>query len=108
MGDICGDNRFEVIAKAKKHLLESTNIDSLEEEMRVLDNFLFRCWQMGWLDRYDETATVGSMKESVEIITIHVDTPEGKTVSKIDVPLSELVKCYMDVHYPLSNNKNVS
>lgn len=43
-----------------------------------------------------------------EIVTIHIDTPEGKTVSKIDVPLSELVKCYMDVHYPLSNNKNVS
>jgi hypothetical protein len=48
------------------------------------------------------------MKEGDEIITIHVDTPDGKTVSKIDVPLSELVKCYMDVHYPLSNNKNVS
>lgn len=48
------------------------------------------------------------MKEGDEIITIHVDTPEGKTVSKIDVPLSELVKRYMNAHYPLSNNKNVS
>ena len=46
--------------------------------------------------------------EKDEIITIHIDTPEGKTVSKIDVPLSELVRCYMNVNYPLSNNKNVS
>ena len=54
MMDMCGDNRFEVIARAKKHLLDATNIETSEEEMAVLDNFLFRCWQMGWLDRYDE------------------------------------------------------
>lgn len=53
MGDICGDNRFEIIAKAKEDILNSTNISSSEEEMNVLDNILFRCWQMGWLDRYD-------------------------------------------------------
>lgn len=51
--EICGDNRFEIIAKAKAHLLEATNIDTSEDEMKVLDTFLFRCWQMGWLDRYD-------------------------------------------------------
>ena len=43
--------------------------------------------------------------EKDEIITIHIDTPEGKTVSKIDVPLSELVECYMNVHYPLQSHK---
>ena len=53
MNEICGDNRFEIIAKAKAHLLDATNIDTSEDEMKVLDNFLFRCWQMGWLDRYD-------------------------------------------------------
>ena len=52
--DICGDDRFEIIAKAKAHLLEATNIDMSPKEMEVLDNFLFRCWQMGWLDRYAE------------------------------------------------------
>ena len=51
--DICGDDRFEIIAKAKAHLLEATNIDTSPDEMKVLDNFLFRCWQMGWLDRYE-------------------------------------------------------
>lgn len=54
MSDICGDNRFEIISKAKEDILNSTNISSSEDEMKVLDNFLFRCWQMGWLDRYNE------------------------------------------------------
>ena len=50
MGEICGDNRFEVIEEAKKRLLQSTNIESSPKEMEVLDDILFRCWQMGWLD----------------------------------------------------------
>lgn len=54
MAMICGDNRFEIISKAKEALIESTNIEDSPEEMAVLDNFLFRCWQMGWLDKYDE------------------------------------------------------
>ena len=57
MNEICGDNRFEIIAKAKEHLLDATNIDTSEDEMKVLDDFLFRCWQMGWLDRYYEPKT---------------------------------------------------
>jgi len=54
MNMILGDNRFEIIAKAKEDLIRSTNIEKSEEEMKVLDNILFRCWQMGWLDRYEE------------------------------------------------------
>lgn len=46
----CGDNRFELIAKARDALLESTNIEDSPNEMAVLDSILFRCWQMGWLD----------------------------------------------------------
>lgn len=41
---ICGDNRFEVIELAKKDLIESTNIETSTDEMKVLDYFLFRCW----------------------------------------------------------------
>lgn len=52
--EYCGDNRFKVIEKAKEAILESTNIESSPEEMAVLDNFLFRCWQMGWLKKYEE------------------------------------------------------
>ena len=52
--DVCIDDRFEIIAKAKQDLIESTNIETDKSEMAVIDNILFRCWQMGWLDRYEE------------------------------------------------------
>lgn len=48
-GDICTDNRFEIIAAYKKKLIEGTNIESSPDEMAVIDNILFRFWQMGWL-----------------------------------------------------------
>lgn len=53
MNAVCGDNRFEIIKKAKQDILKNTNIESSEDEMKVLDDFLFRCWQMGWLNRYE-------------------------------------------------------
>ena len=53
MNYTCGDNRFEIIQKAKDHLVASTNIESSPEEMAVLDNILFRAWQMGWLEKYE-------------------------------------------------------
>ena len=33
MSDVCGDNRFEIIAKAKEDLIESTNIEMSPDEM---------------------------------------------------------------------------
>ena len=54
MNEACTDNRFEIIDRAKKGIIESTNIESDPDEMKVIDNFLFRCWQMGWLDKYGE------------------------------------------------------
>lgn len=54
MNETCNDNRFELIERAKKDLLENTNIDTNPDELKVLDNFLFRCWQMGWLERYND------------------------------------------------------
>ena len=65
MGDICGDNRFEIISKAKEDILNSTNISSSEDEMKALDNFLFRCWQMGWLDRYNEEKKQSMIKSII-------------------------------------------
>ncbi len=50
-GEACGDDRFELIAKAKAKLLDCTNIESRPEEVAVLDSILYRCWQMGWLDK---------------------------------------------------------
>lgn len=51
--EVCTDGRFEIIAKAKEDLLNSTNINRSEDEMKVLNSFLFRCWQMGWLKKYE-------------------------------------------------------
>ena len=56
MNTTAGDRRFEIIAKAKEDLIRSTNIETSEDEMKVLDSFLFRCWQMGWLDMYERKA----------------------------------------------------
>ena len=55
MNITAGDERFEIIAKAKEDLIRSTNIETSEDEMKVLDSFLFRCWQMGWLNGYEIT-----------------------------------------------------
>ena len=57
---ICGDNRFEIIEKAKEMLLNATNIEDSKEEMKVLTNILFRMWQVGLineekLDKLNET-----------------------------------------------------
>lgn len=59
MNETCKDNRFEIIKKAKQKILSGTNIDTSPDEMKVLDNFLFRCWQMGWLDCYDTSKSSG-------------------------------------------------
>lgn len=55
MADFCDDNRFELIEKYKQKLIEETNIDSAPDEMKVLDTILFRFWQMGWLDKLEQT-----------------------------------------------------
>lgn len=54
MGDICGNNRFIIIKRAKEDIIQSTNIESSKDEMNVLDSFLFRCWQMGRLGKYNK------------------------------------------------------
>lgn len=54
MNEVCNDDRFLIIKKAKEHLLEATNTNTNPDEMKVIDSFLFRCWQMGWLNQYKE------------------------------------------------------
>lgn len=54
-GSICGDNRYDVINAAKHDLFFSTNIQQSPDELKCIDSFLFRCWQMGWLWEYDDT-----------------------------------------------------
>lgn len=52
--DCCTDGRFEMIERVKTKLIEATNIETADDEMKVIDNILFRFWQMGWLDMIDE------------------------------------------------------
>lgn len=50
--ELCNDDRYVVIEKAKKQLLEQSKIKAGPNELAVLDAFLFKCWQFGWLDAY--------------------------------------------------------
>ena len=52
--DCCTDDRFEMIERVKNYLKEATNIETSEDEMKVIDNILFRFWQMDWLKMIDE------------------------------------------------------
>lgn len=52
--DTCNDNAFELINKYKSELIEKTNIETSPDEMRVIDNILFRFWQMDWLDKIEQ------------------------------------------------------
>ena len=71
--EVCGDDRFDLIAKARETLIDRTNIEMRQDEMNVLDSILFRCWQMGWLDQLRDTpeqavaATLGSEPDETEL-----------------------------------------
>lgn len=65
-GEICGDDRFEIIEKAKQAILEETNIKDDKAQMAELDGFLFRCWQMGWLKKYEQTNEGQALLYAVE------------------------------------------
>lgn len=47
--DCADDNRFEIIKAAKQKLIRDTNIEDSPDEMKVIDSFLYRCWQMEWI-----------------------------------------------------------
>lgn len=43
---LCTDNRFKVIEELKNYIIEATNIETSPDEMKVLDDFCFRLWQL--------------------------------------------------------------
>lgn len=71
MFEVCGDNRFEVIAEYKKKLIEGTNIESCPKEMAVIDSILFRFWQMGWIPAAD----VEPKRKTGRWIDVYVSNP---------------------------------
>jgi hypothetical protein len=85
-GNICGDNRFELIELAKSRLIEDTNIEDGPDEMAVLDDILFRCWQMGWLDKaLDGTCHL------VTVIDSATDWPENQKCDQCGEYVSVIV-----------------
>lgn len=42
------ETRFEIIEKVKKDILNSSDIISTHEEMKILDKFLSWCYDNGW------------------------------------------------------------
>lgn len=63
MNGVCGDNRFEIIAKVKEHLIKATNIERQPEELKYADNILFRLWQLGYFDSVEK---ISKLEEQVE------------------------------------------
>lgn len=70
---ICGDNRFEIIEKAKEMLLNATNIEDSKEEMKVLTNILFRMWQVGLIN-----------EEKLEINKLQKENSIEEDITKIN------------------------
>lgn len=66
MNYVCGDNRFEIIEQYKNELISATNIESSPEEMAVLDNIIFRFWQMGWLKGQEAEWVYGEDETGVD------------------------------------------
>lgn len=63
--NLCDDNRTATIEAAKTALIKGTNIEDSPEEMKVLNSFLLRCWQMGWLDRYAPPRHFNAMPKEI-------------------------------------------
>ena len=81
---ICGDNRFEIIEKAKEMLLNATNIEDSKEEMKVLTNILFRMWQVGLINEekldINKLQKENSIEEDIKLLEeldwLYLDKPE--------------------------------
>ena len=90
-GEICTDNRFEIIAAYKKKLIESTNIQSSQEEMAVIDNILFRFWQMGWLPPipHGRLIDADALKETMEAYDYDYYIGDAPTIIEAEPPESD-------------------
>ena len=82
MCDTCDDSRFELIGKYKQKLLDATNIEDSPEEMAVIDNVLFRLWQIGWLEKLEQFGNSERLSSSCGHEKDHVADP-GKMVGDL-------------------------
>ena len=94
MSDLCDDNRFELIEKYKKELIKATNIETAPDEMAVLDNILFRFWQMGWLDKLELPSAQTDVAR--DIATIIENERDMRVIKKN----AEIIHCRDCKHEP--------
>lgn len=100
MADLCTDNRFELIAKYKQKLIEATNIEDRKCEMDILEDVLFRMWQMGWLDRLEMTPRIEMLQDD----TLMVRADEGQFEKVGRVILSYKTWCKIFYQDEVANN----
>ena len=98
MAEICGDNRFELIEKYKTKLIEATNIETAKDEMVVIDNILFRFWQMGWLDKLEaDVVPKSEVEKFAEEIKLEFYREFDEIIPSIMADkIDELKKKYME------------
>lgn len=87
---ISGDNRFEIIEKAKEKLLNATNIEDSKEEMKVLTNILFRMWQAGLIN-----------EEKLEINKLQKENSIEEDITRVKQRIED-VKEYIEYGLPYS------
>lgn len=97
MNEVCNDNRFDLIAKYKQDLLDGTNIKTSPDEMAVIDNILFRFWQMGWLLPTPRTNGdhIRAMTDE-ELAKFMHDCPPTKQGSICLCPSEKCDNCWLD------------
>ena len=95
MCDVCCDDRWEVIAAARDDLLRSTNIQDSPSEMAVLDDFLFRCWQMGWLDKYITPNRKPTAPERYPAVVQAAEAATGHTLTNARSRANTLIRAFV-------------
>lgn len=108
MADVCGDNRFEIIAKVKEHLLKASNIEMYPEELKQVDNILFRLWQLGYFNQSElekeneelEKQTNYAKLYYQEVISLHTQLKtlkdKYKEVKKNNIKAKKILKTIAD------------
>lgn len=94
MSEICGDNRFEIIDKVKKRLLEATNIEQSPKELEVLDNLLFRLWQCGYFSLNEQNEQLKQQLENEKQLNAEIK----KRLVEVEYDCEEFNHEYCDIN----------
>lgn len=101
MGEICTDNRFEIIEKVKVDLLTNNTIS--QDELEVLDGILFSLWQRGYFRLNEqneqlkqENENLKQENEQLQQKWLDSEYEKSKLVSQIEKMKSLLKEIYKE------------